>query len=331
MKPQIPRLVSGGLITNYFCTSQCRHCAYFSSPSWPKEYISPETAQSLLGTVKRKDCRSLHIGGGEPLLRPELLFPVLEQFGEAGVGIDYIETNSSWYKNTETGEEDAKALLSELKDYGVSTLLISISPFHNEYIPFAKVEGVLRACRTTGMGIFPWVDGFIPDLKTFDPDTRHPMEEYEKTFGPDYLQRIPNRYWISFRGRALTTYKQFMDPKTPETIMGENPRGCRELFDVGHFHVDLFGNYIPGLCTGLSIDAEDLEAPLSEGKYPFITILMKEGIEGLLHKAVEDFDFIPAAEYGSKCDLCYGIRHYLVTEKGIETPDLQPEGYYRHD
>ncbi len=45
--------------------------------------------------------------------------------------IEYVETNSSWFKD----EHSAVALLRKLMEYGLRTLLISMSPFHNEY-PF---------------------------------------------------------------------------------------------------------------------------------------------------------------------------------------------------
>jgi len=35
-KLKIGRLASGGIITNYFCTSTCRHCLYNCSPRWEK-------------------------------------------------------------------------------------------------------------------------------------------------------------------------------------------------------------------------------------------------------------------------------------------------------
>jgi hypothetical protein len=42
---KIERLASGGIITNYFCTSACRHCLYNCSPRWEKNYISVEIAE----------------------------------------------------------------------------------------------------------------------------------------------------------------------------------------------------------------------------------------------------------------------------------------------
>lgn len=320
----IPRLLSGGLITNYFCTSRCGHCAYFSSPSREKDYITAETAKNVLGHVKEKGCRSLHIGGGEPLLRPKPLMDVLDVFRETGMSVDYIETNSSWFRTV----EDAGPLLRELKSRGATTLLISISPFHNEYIPLRKITGLLTACRSTGMNIFPWVESFLPDLKKFDPDTVHSLEEYEELFGDNYVASIPGRYWISFRGRALKTYKKYMEDRSFETIVKHSPGGCGELFDVSHFHVDLYGNYVPGLCTGLSISSKDLGGPLSDKKYPFITRLMDEGIEGLASFATREYGYVLKETYVSKCDICYDIRKFLVIDKGIESGDLKPKGYY---
>ena len=67
----IDSLKSGGLITNYFCTSRCRHCLYNAGPHWEKEYIDPDTAEANLRVVRDLGCYRDHIGGGEPLLRPD--------------------------------------------------------------------------------------------------------------------------------------------------------------------------------------------------------------------------------------------------------------------
>ena len=48
----INRLISGGLITNYFCTSRCRHCLYNAGPHWDKNYIDPATAEANLRMVR---------------------------------------------------------------------------------------------------------------------------------------------------------------------------------------------------------------------------------------------------------------------------------------
>lgn len=167
----INKLRSGGLITNYFCSSSCGHCLYNCSPHWEKRYIDPDTVRKNLKKIRSLRCRSVHIGGGEPLLRPEKLITVLEVASEVGVAIEYVETNSSWYKD----KESAETLLARLRAKGLNTLLVSISPFHNEQIPFSSVQGVIEAAKRAGVGIFPWIDDFIPDLSSFDPARPHSL------------------------------------------------------------------------------------------------------------------------------------------------------------
>ena len=124
---RIKRLVSGGIITNYFCTSKCRHCLYNCGPHWEKKYIDHATAEENLRLVRSLGCRSVHLGGGEPLLRPDRLGEILGVAGNVGVAIEYVETNSSWFKDLEI----SKSILFNLRKKGLRTLLISISPFHN--------------------------------------------------------------------------------------------------------------------------------------------------------------------------------------------------------
>ncbi|MBN2440283.1 MAG: hypothetical protein JXJ04_03030 [Spirochaetales bacterium] len=325
MPKTIHNLISGGLITNYYCSSRCGHCLYGCSPRWKKVYITPETTEQCLKAILRLGCNSIHIGGGEPLLNPEALKEILPVFRRLGMGIDYIETNSSWYKN----REEATTLLGELMNLGVTTLLISISPFHNEFIPFKKVEGVLEACRTVGMGIFPWVEGFLKDLRSFSPEIPHSLKEYESAFGPGYLRSIPGRYWITLRGRALSTYLPYMPAMSTPEIVKVSGNCSAELLDTSHFHMDLFGGYIPGLCSGLRIQAKDLGTELDDAKYPHLALLLTKGIAGLLDYAVKEHGYVPEKHYAGKCHLCFRIRRYLVLEKNVDTADLKPVEFYR--
>jgi hypothetical protein len=246
----IDNLISGGLITNYFCTSRCRHCLYNAGPQWEKKYIDLDTAKANLRVIRDLGCFSIHIGGGEPLLRPGDLEKVLDVAARVDVSIDYVETNSSWFKDPDS----AKQTLARLRRHGLRTLLVSISPFHNEYIPFSRVKGVIEAARQAGVEIFPWISDFISDLSQFDPDKPHKPEAYLHKFGQNYLMQVLQRYWIHLGGRALDTFRPFFETKPFDHIIQESSGSCRlELSDTSHFHIDLFGNYIPGLCSGLAI------------------------------------------------------------------------------
>lgn len=328
MTPQplcLSRLLSGGLITNYFCSSECRHCLYRCSPRWPKDYISAETARANLETLRRLGCRAVHIGGGEPLLRPDGAASALEVARQTGVHVEYIETNSSWYRD----HDSACALLEKLADCGLSTLLVSISPFHNERVPFYKVKGVIDACRQTGISVFPWVSDFISDLSALDEEQPHSLEEYQALFGENYVANLPRRYWISPGGRALDTFGKFGTQKSVSQLAAESRRGCAELAEVTHFHIDLYGNYVPGLCAGLSIRREDLGTPLDPEAYPLISHLFAGGVGALLDYAAEAYGFgASKAAYGSKCELCYEIRRFLVVDKEMDSRELGPRGHY---
>ena len=325
-KFKIKRLVSGGLITNYFCASSCRHCLYNCSPQWEKNYIRPQTAEENLDTIRRLGCASVHIGGGEPLLRPDALGDVLQIARKVGVAVEYVETNSSWFKDPDS----AVAILLTLRKKGLQTLLVSISPFHNEFIPFSRIQGVIEAARQAGIGIFPWISGFIADLSKLDASKTHSFKEYEERFGRNYLEGLLQRYWIHMGGRALETYRPYLAEKSALEICAENRGGCAaELLNTQHFHLDLFGNYIPGLCSGLAIKREDLGKALSEKKYPVLTTLFHGGISGLFKMAKAEFDYTPAhSRYINKCDLCTEIRTLFVHNNFGGPAELNPKEFY---
>jgi hypothetical protein len=322
----IRRLVSGGLITNYFCTSRCRHCLYHCSPNWEKAYIDPKTAEKCFVRVLELGCRSVHIGGGEPMLRPEHLEKVLEVADRVGMGIDYVETNSSWFKDSGT----AKHSLERLRAKGLGTLLVSISPFHNEFIPFSKVKGVIEAGREVGIALFPWINDFYKDLSFFDPDTPHTFEEFFEKFGKDYLTSTLDRYWVHMGGRAIETFREILPGSSLQQILVDNPESCKsELSDTTHFHMDLFGKYIPGLCSGIGVEIEDLGKPFSKEKYRVLTTLAETGIRGLHDMAVKEYGYKPERNYFlNKCDLCTQIRKFLVTTNALSFKELAPFNFY---
>jgi len=319
----INHLESGGLITNYYCSSQCRHCLYACSPRWEKKYIKIPEARETFSKIFELGCYSIHIGGGEPFLNIESLKQVLKTAYEENIRIEYVETNSSWYRDrAETVET-----LAALKKFGLSTLLISMSPFHNEYIPFSKVKGVLEACEEAGVYTFPWVQNFYDDINSFDDTKPHSLDEYLQAFGPDYLRQVPSRVWMHMGGRAITLFQESLPGiDTEEIIASSQP--CDELADVTHFHFDCFGNYLPGLCSGMAIARSDLGKPLDSGKYPFITILHEQGIGALLEYARREHEFISKNHYISKCHLCLDIRKYLVLAMNVQSADLAPEEFY---
>ena len=322
----IPRLHSGGLITNYACSSSCKHCLYAASPRRDKDYIDQETCIGLFRKSMALGCHSLHIGGGEPFLKPDKLKRVLEIAGQEGMDIQYVETNSSWFRD----HDSACSLFEELRRAGLSCVLVSISPFHNEYIPFYKVKGVMAACRDTGVSIFPWIMEFYKDIASFPDDRPHSMSEYEEKFGPGYLKRVLRSYWIHPGGRVFNSFQSIYGKRGARDLLVDNT-GCMELADTSHFHLDLNDNYVPGLCSGLQIHYQDMGAPLCERKYPYLHVLFNYGIAGFFKLASEEFGFRPRETYASKCHLCLDIRRFLVIDRRLSIAEFGPVDFYRED
>ena len=322
---KLNHLISAGIITNYNCSSKCKHCSYASSPEWPRDYMTASTADEIFSILRKLGCTHVHIGGGEPLLRPERIYPVLESARRNRIAIDYIETNASWFKD----EASAIEVLKEIMDRGVHQLLISIDPYHNEYIPFYKIKGLMMACSKANMGVFPWLMEFWDDLDSFDHSRPHSLEEYGRLFGQSYLRRLPGRYGIGYKGRALKTYRDTFKRESFDSIMKKS-RGCSLLSGIYHSHIDLYGNFVPQSCPGLSIKLRDLFEGADPKSYPIFHRLNTEGIRALVELATEEYGFKPKSEYAGQCDLCYDVRNYLVLEKGLDLPDLQPAGHYRY-
>ena len=131
-------------------------------------------------------------------------------------------------------------------------------------------------------------------------------------------------------GRALKTYRPLLGQKTFRQVLDEASPNCSgELTNTSHFHMDLFGNYIPGLCSGLAIAVEDLGPPLSDESYPILTTLGRHGIRGLVKMAETTVGYTPQRDdYINKCDLCTEVRSFLVQNDYSGSKELAPQQFY---
>ncbi|MDD3242701.1 MAG: radical SAM protein [Eubacteriales bacterium] len=311
----------GGIIMNYACSSRCAHCLYACAPQRDKAYLDEATAERLLDALAAQGCMEVHIGGGEPFLQPEALIRFCRRLRQRGFSVDYVETNSSWA----TDEKRTRDICRRLREAGVHTLLLSISPYHLGYVPLARVKALMAACRDTGMEIFLWRREFWEELEAMGAGT-HSRAEFEAKYGADYWRQFARRYGVGLGGRARETYQAGLPHKSAETV---EKQPCRELFNTGHFHMDCYGYYIPSGCTGLGIAVEDLKA-LPTGKYPLIEALHAGGVAALHRLAKEKFGFTAdPAGYIDGCHLCSHIREYLALDAHAACPELHPMDHYR--
>jgi hypothetical protein len=322
----VTRLVSGGLIATYQCQSGCPHCLYRGGPGREPGYIDQDLAATAFAKALALGATTMHVGGGEPLADPLGLAGVLAAAAETGMGIEYVETSGSWFDDP----DEAVELLAELRGLGLASLLVSISPMHNAFIPLRRTLGVIEAARAAGIAVFPWQEHFLADLRAFDPDTTHPFREYLVRFGADYPAAILRRTWIHLGGRAFDLFAPVLGRRPAAEILATASADCREeLSDTSHFHMDLYGDYVPGLCSGLALRMSDLGAPLDEERYPILATLATAGIRGLYDYAtgLEDYAARPEG-YVNKCELCQDIRRHLSERGWFESTELSPPEFY---
>ncbi|MBO8130992.1 MAG: radical SAM protein [Candidatus Marinimicrobia bacterium] len=318
---RIKNLTSGGIITNYSCLSQCAHCLYNSSPFREKDFMTIEMEIKVFRKIKDLGCNYVHIGGGEPFLNPESLYRVLKVAKKEGISVEYVETNASWFRGVDRDYD----ILKGLKDTGVDTILISISPFHNEYIPLERVRELIIACDHVGIRILPWIIEFYYEIEKLGYG-KHSLQDFEKFYGRDYIMKLPERYWIKMLGRAGITFKRYMKSFSVNQIL-EKSGPCIELLNTTHFHIDLYGNYIPGLCAGIGLDFNDIDYGFYRNKYPLVNILLEEGVRGLYRTATTEYNYKAKNEYLDKCDLCQDIRRFFARNNYFLS-ELKPVKFY---
>ena len=331
-KLKIPPFTSGGLILSYKCNSLCRHCIYASSPRWT-EWMSETDLEHFLDQIARfvPHQGGLHLAGGEPFLNLKLTVRAVELSLEYGVPLQYVETNAAWCK-----DDDLTAFhFNQLRESGLPAVLISVSPFHNEFIPFERTDRAIKIAREIygPYNVLIYTSYFYNQLQDYNPQTKIPLNRYLNTIGYERAARsFLEHYGLIPTGRVATKLNFLFQKHPVETFFNKNC--AAEFTNPEHIHIDLYGNYISSFCAGITLgDAHYLEK-IFEGidlkNRPILEILATKGVQGLLKLAKDQFDFQPSHEgYISKCHLCQDIRAHIV-QVTDQFEELRPIEFYQN-
>ena len=329
---KVKSLYSGaGIIVTYKCSASCMHCCYSASPNRSGDYMSKETADKIFGLLKKTGCLSVHIGGGEPFMDFEKLLDVCKSALRHNIAIDYIETNASWFTNEYSVSEKLKKLIA----VGAECLLISIDPFHNEFVPYSRVKNLIKCCDKNGMGTFLWQAKFERIVRKLDENETHSLEEYIQKFGNDFTEKIAESYGLNFNGRALRIIEKSL--KFPmyscEHFLLNETKCAVSIKSLHHFHVDLNEDFIPPSCNGFRVNVFDLCGKgLDPDKYLNFMAVADGGLNAL-HRRAQDVGFIPKSEgYASKCAFCFDMKKYICDSVMFQTEtepcDIGPSGFF---
>lgn len=331
MKLQIPLPSSLGLIFSYQCSNECRHCLYACSPGW-KEWMTEENLERILSALSKfsRFLTGIHLAGGEPFIRPEVVFHAIKKITEYRLPLEYVETNAFWCRK----DEETEAILSQAKQLGLKAILVSASPFHVEFIPMDRVTRAVKMGRKVfgSRGVLIYTEYFYNELQALEPDSPYPFTDYLRVVGQEQAAlRIAQEYSLIPNGRAAVHLADLYQRYSASHFFTANCE--KELTSPFHLHIDLYGNYIAGLCAGISLgsafDLDGLFSGVDLEDHPFLLHVI-EGMESLYRWAVEEYGYEEAQEgYIAKCHLCLDIRRHLV-RRGIHFPELAPLEFYAH-
>ncbi|MCL1794272.1 MAG: radical SAM protein [Oscillospiraceae bacterium] len=318
-----------GIIVTYKCTAACLHCCYSSSPKRSGEYMSRSDADKIFSLMGKMGCNSVHIGGGEPFVNFEKLLEVCESAKKHDISIDYIETNASWCADGANVSQKLEKLIAA----GVGCLLVSIDPFHNEFVPYRKVKELEKCCKKNGMATFLWQSKFERLVSQMDQGAAHALSEYEAAFGEGFIETVAGSYGLGYNGRALRILEKIEKNRYSADYFAKGDSCRSRITSLSHFHVDLNGDLIPPSCNGFRADVFELcGAGLDADKYRYFTAVAGNGLGEFLKEA-RKLGFVPKnGGYASKCALCFDMKKFIsetVMEKtGAEPADIGPAGFF---
>ena len=315
------RPTASGIITNYNCTASCRHCMFASSPQCENKYIDENASERIAKLLQESGTRSVHIGGGEPFMNFSALCTLIKALGKYGISIDYIETNAFWSVN----EEFVNKRLEALKMLGVYSIMVSVDPFHIEYIPLSRPLLLCSLLEKQGFDYFIWQQRFLKRLTKLDISKIHTEEDLKAVLGEGYVKDTAREYGLGINGRALKIAEELYTNRSAEELATSEE--CASLTVPHHCHIDLYGKAVPSRCTGICADARDyLEENITYEKYPVFARLKNGGTKELYKYALEK-GYVPNKNgYPTRCAFCYDMREYL--ERNSPSQDLAPKSFY---
>jgi hypothetical protein len=322
-----------GLILSYRCQAACAHCLYNCGPGW-RDWMSLEDVRTALTHARSVWGQGfqVHLTGGEPFMNFPLLLSASRIAVELGIPV-YVETNAAWCRDVARAEERFK----QLRQAGMAAVLVSVSPFHQETIPLQRtLDGIAAARQAFGPSrVIVYQSDWLAEMARFGSDDPVLLQRYVDDYG---MHQAGLRLWMGYGlisgGRAGYRLGSLVPKHPPQAYLGIDCRN--ELLFAQHSHLDLYGNFIPAFCGGISLGKwhalDRLVKTIREGKFtPLIKMLVEKGPFGLFQEAVESFGYSELSEgYAGKCHLCVDVRRHLV-DQGAYAEHLLPVQFYEQD
>lgn len=305
-----------GLMLSYWCSARCRFCYVSAGPDHPYWADSQRVVswwQGLERIANRRDRHAkIHITGGDPFGRPELLFAVLREARDAGLPpAEKVETNAFWA----TDDGVVRRHLTTLKSLGVQQIVTDADVFHQEFVKLENVTRLVNIAREVlgekGVRVRWW--DFYHRYADTDFDVGDLSGDDLADLQADALAAGRDR----LTGRAAFLAAERLQGRPAETFRDQP---CEKaILKSKHVHIDPHGHVFPGVCCGLVFGnavnepLEDIYEWLRQNgpTGPVFTALVNQGPAALIDLA-NRYGFEPFKNgYITKCQLCCHVRHTL--------------------
>ena len=129
------------------CTGRCKHCSQGDHSASSGCIDARLAADAVKRIAAEYAIDTVMTFGGEPLLRPDVVFEIMSVARELNIPRRQVITNGYFSKDTAKIREVAESLA----ECGVNDLLLSVDAFHEETIPIDTVRVFAEELRRFGV------------------------------------------------------------------------------------------------------------------------------------------------------------------------------------
>lgn len=172
-----------GLIITARCNASCAHCSKSYGPKRTERLRKDEIFRLMdeAATIEDGQILKFDITGGEPFLDFALLVEVVSHGAKLG-GVVTCVTNAYWART----DEFAKRKLVVLKQSGLTSLSVSVSRFHQQFVPLHRARRALTIA--SDLGISTELKGAITMRDLMSGGV---LSEWERSLNADGINIFP--------------------------------------------------------------------------------------------------------------------------------------------
>jgi len=137
-----------GIVMTARCNATCAHCSKDYGPHRTEHLCKDEIFRLMNEAAAIQDGQpfAIDLTGGEPFLEFDLLVDIISHGVRLGAAVGCV-TNAFWARD----DAVARTKLTMVRDAGLSLLSVSVSRFHQSFVPLHRARRALTIASMLGM------------------------------------------------------------------------------------------------------------------------------------------------------------------------------------